>query len=271
MYVGVDIGGTKTLIAALDDDGVIRQRIQFKTPKKYDDFITSLAQAAQELEIKDFRAGCVAVPGRIDRDLGIVQQLGNLPWMNVPLQADAVRIFTCPIILEHDGVLGALSESMLLPEDKRVLYVTISTGIGTGLVDHRTIVTEMSNSEGGQMQLQYHGKRASWESFASGSAIVRRFGKKAAEIDDAATWKIIAHDLAQGFIELIAIMQPDIVVVGGSVGHYFDRFKNYLAQEVTEYHNPMVPTPIFLAAQRPEDAVIYGCYDLAKAQYGNRA
>ena len=251
MYVGVDIGGTKTLVATLDDNGVIQARHQFKTPKDYDKFLESLRHTALSLGTSDFRAGCIAVPGRIDREQGVVRHLGNLPWINVPLYADAVDIFNCPIALEHDGVLGGLSESMLLPADKRVLYVTISTGIGTGLIDHQQIVSEMSDSEGGQIQLQFHGKRTSWESFASGSAIVERFGKKAAEIEDSATWKRIAHDLAQGFIELIAIMQPDIIVVGGSVGRYFDRYKDYLVKEISQYDNPMAPLPSFRAAQRP--------------------
>src|SRR5262249_49775090 len=101
------------------------------------------------------------------------------------------------------------------------------------------------------------------------NAIVQRFGKKAEAIDDPKAWQRIAHDLAQGFIELIAIMQPEVIVVGGSVGHYFDSFKDFLVKEVTDYHNPLLPTPAFQAAQRPDDAVIYGCYDLAKARYGS--
>jgi glucokinase len=194
--------------------------------------------------------------------------LGNLPWHDEPLQADAEKIFNCPLMIEHDSALGGLSESMLLPENKRVLYVTISTGIGTGLIDHRSIVPELADSEGGQMLLEYRGKHVKWESFASGRAIVERFGKKAAEIDDDATWQRIAHDLAQGFIELIAITQPDIIVIGGSVGRYFDRFKVFLEQEVTKYRNPLVPIPAFQQAVRPDDAVLYGCYDLAMAHYG---
>ena len=271
MYVGVDIGGTKTLVGVLDDDGVIIEQVKFPTPKMYDDFVTSLESTAKGLKCHDFRAGAMAVPGRVDREHGRAERLGNLPWRNVPLQADAESIFKCPIVLEHDGVLGGLSESMLLPKEKRVLYVTISTGIGTGLIDHQAIVPEMANSEGGQMLLEYHGKRKKWESFASGSAIVKRFGKKAAEIEDKATWQRIAHDLAQGFIELIAIMQPDIIVIGGSVGRYFDRFESMLLEEINKYPNPLIPIPEFRAAARPDNAVLYGCYDLAKAIYGKNA
>jgi predicted NBD/HSP70 family sugar kinase len=268
MYVGVDIGGTKTLLASLDDNGIITQKVQFPTPATYDEFLLQLKAAAVSLDVKNFRAGGVAAPGHIDHKHGIARSFGNLTWQDIPIQADAEHIFHCPIVIENDAKLGGLSESMLLPSDKRVLYVTISTGIGTGLIEHQAIVPALADSEGGHMILNYHGKWAKWESFASGRAIAKRFGKKASEITDEATWQRIAHDLAQGFIELIAIMQPDIIVIGGSVGQYFDKFKDFLVTEVKKYPDPLLPTPQFIPASRPNDAVIYGCYDLAKAQYG---
>lgn len=268
MYVGVDIGGSKTLVAAIDDQGVITTTERFATPTDYHRFLEALQQAAATLGPADFKAGCIAVPGNVDRAHGIGRYFGNLPWLDVPLQADAEKIFACPILVENDANLGGLSESMLLPRDQRVLYVTLSTGIGTGLITHQTIAPDLADSEGGQMLLPYHGRRVCWEDFASGRAIVRRFGKKAADITDSTIWQRIAHDLALGFIELIAIMQPDIVVIGGSVGNYFERFAPYLTDELKKYHNPLVRIPRFQQAARPDLAVLYGCYDLARSRYG---
>lgn len=271
MYAGVDIGGTKTLVAALDDAGAIAERIKFATPRAYPEFLHDLGRAAGGLSVHDFRAGGIAVPGKVDRARGIGEHFGNLPWRNVPLQRDAETIFHCPVLLENDANLGGLSEAMLLPADQRVLYVTISTGIGTGFIDHHQIAPELEDSEGGQMVLAYHNRRTTWEDFASGRAIVKRFGKPASDITDAATWQRIAHDLAAGFIELIAIMQPDVIVIGGSVGAYFSRFKPFLTEELKRYHNPLLTTPLLQEAARPDDAVVYGCYDLAHGRYGTAA
>src|SRR5207248_2703680 len=131
---------------------------------------------------------------------------------------------------------------------------------GSGLVHERQIVPELADSEAGQMLLEHHGKRIPWEDFASGKAIVERFGKKASDITDDKTWQRIAHDLALGFIEMMAIMQPDIIVIGGSVGHYFDRLKPFLLKELSKYNNPLITMPVFQQAARPEKAVLYGCY-----------
>ena len=259
------------MVAALDSHGVILETNRFPTPVKYDEFVVQLSEAGKRLQQHDFIAGCMGVPGRIDRRHGIGEYFGNLPWQNVPLQNDAEKIFRCPMLIENDANLGGLSESMLLPASKRVLYVTISTGIGTGFIVNHTIDPALADSEGGQMLLEYHGKRVTWEDFASGRAIVRRFGKKAASITDDGTWQRIANDLAAGFTELIAIMQPDVIVIGGSVGNYFDRFEPYLLREIKRYPNPLLQLPVFRKASRPDKAVLYGCYDLARSRYGTRS
>lgn len=272
MYVGVDIGGTKTLVAALDDRGVIGEMIRFPTPPKYEDFIKQLHDTVDALKVQDFRAGCIAVPGEIDRERGVGKDMGNLPgWQRVPIQKDTEKVFQCPILIENDANLGGLSESMLLPADKRVLYITVSTGIGTGFIERRQIIPELADSEGGQMLLEYHGKLTKWEDFASGRAIVARFGKRASEITDDKTWHRIAHDLALGFVELMAIAQPDIIVIGGGVGGYFGRFEQFLQAELEHYKNPLVKIPELRKAARPDEAVLYGCYDLARMTYGRDA
>ena len=268
MYVGVDIGGSKTLLAVLNDKGEIVERLKFLTPDTYSSFLSELRRASGTLTHQDFKAGAAGAPGKIDRNRGIVLGFGNLDWKDVTLEADLEKIFGCPIVIENDANLAGLSEAMLLPDYPKVLYVTISTGIGTGIIFKQAIDPSLADSEGGQMLLQYAGKLATWESFASGKAIVKRYGKQAHEIKDAETWRHIARDLSQGFIELIAIAQPDVIVIGGSVGTYFAHYKEALEKELEKFENPVVSIPPLRQAARPEEAVIYGCYDLARQIYG---
>lgn len=269
MYVGLDIGGSKTLLAVLDEAGVIVEQIKFPTPENYDAFLAEVTKALGDLRTKEFQAAAVAVPGKINRKEGIGTDFGNLPWHNVPIQADFEKLLACPVIIENDANLAALSEAMLLKQYNKVLYVTISTGIGTGVVINQAVDPVFADSEGGQMALEYKGKIAIWEDFASGRAIVERYGKQAKDINDEATWRRIAHDWARGFIELIALIQPDVIVVGGSVGIYFDKYIDALTAELATYNNPMVPIPPIRQAARPELAVMYGCYDLARSTYGH--
>jgi predicted NBD/HSP70 family sugar kinase len=269
MYVGVDIGGTKTLVAVLDKRGVIVEHNKFPTPHDYGEFLENLTKVIAAFKIKDFAAGGVGIPGpSFDREHGIGVRLGNLPWRNVPILQDAEDICHCPIAVENDAKLAALSEAMLLKDTyKKVLYVTVSTGIGIALVVDGVIDTSIGDGGGRTILLEHDGKIMPWEDFASGRAIVERYGKRASEITDEATWKAICRDLAKGFIHLIALMQPEVIVIGGGVGTYFNRYGKILQAEIENYNIPLIQLPVLVEAQRPEEAVVYGCYDLAKQTF----
>jgi glucokinase len=269
MYLGIDIGGTKTLVAVLDRHGVIVENFKFPTPTDYADWTKQLANVVANLSTKEFIACGVGAPGRIDRTRGIGLDMGNLPWRDIPIQDDVQKITGCPTVVDNDANLAGLSEAMLLKKRyNRVLYVTISTGIGTGIISNQEIDPAFADSEGGQMILEHHGTFKQWEDFASGRAIVKRFGKKAQAITDATTWRLISKDIAAGLIDLIAVIQPEVIVLGGSVGTYYDRYGKYLNESLSRYTNPLVPIPPIVQAQRPEQAVVYGCYDLAKSLHG---
>lgn len=270
MYVGIDIGGTKILVATLDDQGIIQQQHRFPTPPKYEDLLENLRQVRQSLEVQTYRAGGIGIPGSLDRENGISLTSPNVPWRNASIKDDCAEIFGCPFVVENDANLAALSEAMLHKDRAAVLYFTISTGIGTGFIRNQQIEPTLLKIEGGHMVLPNNdGKLEDWENFASGRAIYKHLGKKAAEITDEADWKWIARNLSLGFFNNIAILQPDLVVVGGSVGAYFDHYGGYLVEELKQYEIPIVPIPEIIGARRPEQAVIYGCYDLAKQVYGD--
>jgi glucokinase len=158
---------------------------------------------------------------------------------------------------------------LLKNEYSKVLYITVSTGIGIGLVVDGEIDTSIGDGGGRAILLEHRGQMTPWEDFASGHAIVERYGKRAVDITDETTWGKISRDLAKGLVELIAIVQPEVIVIGGSVGTYFERYGGLLARELASYSVPLVTMPQLQAAQRPEEAVIYGCYDYAKRVFGH--
>ena len=115
MYLGIDIGGTKTLIASLDKEGVIQESVKFPTAQDYGSFLNDLAKSVATLSTKEFAACGIAVPGRLDtkKEIGVV--FGNLPWKEVHLKSDTHRMIRCPIVLENRRAnLAGLSEAMLL-------------------------------------------------------------------------------------------------------------------------------------------------------------
>jgi len=89
MYAGVDIGGTKVLVAALDKDGIITEQARFPTPQNYDQFLDYLDKTVATFKTHDFHAAGVGMPvTSFDRREGRGLTFGNLEWRNVPVQAD---------------------------------------------------------------------------------------------------------------------------------------------------------------------------------------
>lgn len=265
MYLGIDIGGTKTLVASFDDQGNPAEEVKFPTDKDYPTFLEDLRKTLAGLSAKEFRSCAAGVPGVIDRSAGTGISFGNLPWKNVPIQDDIATIAGCPTAIENDAKLAGLSEAALLPE-RSVLYITVSTGIGYSLIVDKAIDTSFGDAGGRALLLEHDGKMTPWEDFASGRAIVERYGKKAVEITDEATWRAVADDLAQGLIQLIAVAQPEVIVIGGAVGTQFEKYGALVAEALGKYEVPMVTLPRVAGAKRPEEAVIYGCYELMKGR-----
>lgn len=267
MYLAVDIGGTKTLLGLFTNKGKLVETIRFATPKKYETFLSVFRNTFDSLSTDDITACAVAAPGKIDRRRGIVTAYGNLSWKNTPLEKDLRHIMHTPVVVENDANLAGLSEAKSIKKEfKRVLYVTISTGIGTGLIVDGVIDPEFADSEGGHMMLEHNNKLVQWEDFAAGKAIKQRFGKEARQIKDKATWNIITHDLARGLLNLIAITQPEVIIIGGGVGTHFNKFDDLLRDQLKKYETPLTPTPPIKRAKKPEEAVLYGGYELIKQQ-----
>lgn len=268
MYAAIDIGGTKTLIAVFDEKGKVIEQTKFPTPPDYTDFSGKLAKNVADLSTKEFQAFCVAAPGFLDRKNGIVQNCSNLPWVDVPLLHDIEKVIHAPGILENDTKLAALSEALNHKKYQHVLYITISTGISGGLIIDGVIDPAFQDMEIGQMLLEHHGELKRWEEFASGKAIVANFGKKASEITEDKDWYIIARNIAIGLIDVIATLTPQVIIIGGGVGTHLPKFKARLDEQLKIYENPMLRIPPIIQAKRPEEAVIYGCYELVKRTYG---
>lgn len=270
MYLGIDVGGTKTLSAVFSSGGKILMQYKFPTPKKYPDFISHLEAALEQFSEYRIKACCCAIPGKVDRRRGIGLVFGNLGWRNVPIKNDLSSLLNhAHVLVENDSNLAGLHEALIFHERyRRVLYVTIGTGIGDGIIIDGKIDPDFADSESGQTMLDYDGKLVRWEDIASGRSLVERYGKTASQIEDPKVWQQFAKDLSLGLVELVAALQPDVIIIGGSIGTHFTKYSEYLRTELERHSNKMVLMPPVIQATKPQEAVIYGCYDYLHQNIG---
>ncbi len=265
MYLGIDIGGTKTLLAVFNKDGNLKNKIKFATPEQYHSFLKQLQDNLKQIDLDKIYETIVAVPGKLDRKHGIALSYGNLPWDTAPIASDIKKITKSRVIIENDANLAGLYEAKKLKHKfKRILYLTISTGIGSGFITNGIIDPNFADAEVGQILLEHDGKLQRWEDFASGKAIFDTFKKQASEITDKSAWYLISRNIAIGLVDLIATLTPEVIVIGGGVGANLMKFEDRLLEELNIYANDMITIPPIQIADKPEEAVIYGCYEMAR-------
>lgn len=260
MLLTVDTGGTKTYIARFDRDGTIQKSSKFPTPDSVDDYVSLLRTTLQnEYSDQAVEALVIALPGTIRN--GVAVWCDNLKWKNFDAYSAFSDLFNTPVIIENDANLAGLAEARALtPIPVSSLYVTISTGIGTGFVTNGRIDPGLRHSEGGHMLLEFNDSLLEWEDFASGHAIKKHFGKYAREITEPQSWDQIADRISRGFIVTIPLVQPDVIIIGGSIGTYFEHYKNKLHEILDTKLPTHITRPSIIQAKHPEQAVSYGCY-----------
>lgn len=229
MFILFDIGGTKTRIAFSPDGAVVGEPKVFFTPQEFDKGIDQFRKAAQELSAgQEIRAAAGGVAGPLDREkTRLVRSPHVSGWIGKPLKEELQRILGAPVYLENDAAMAGLGEAAYGEgKGKRiVVYVTVSTGVGGARIVDGEIDTSAMGFEPGHQIIDADGTLCPecksvpgyLERYVSGSAIERRYGKKADEIDDPKVWDEVARFLAYGLNNSIVHWSPDVVILGGSV------------------------------------------------------
>lgn len=261
MILTIDTGGTKTLISSFEGNGKMGASIKFPTPANQKDYVSALREVVRTNYGHDkVEVIVLALPG-IVKD-GIAVWCNNLGWANFNAAKELHDLLPgVPILIENDANLAGLAETRALnPVPVSSLYITVSTGIGSGVITNGFIDPGVRLSEAGRALIEYNGRVQQWETFASGQAIVKVYKKFARDITSKRTWRQIADRISRGLLAIIPTLQPEVIIIGGSIGTYFSEYGATLRQILTEHLPSHIPCPKIIRAQHPEEAVIYGCY-----------
>ena len=273
MYLCIDIGGTKTLVALFNSLGLKTKDSKFPTDQDPIAFAGHLQAAILKIlpEEKDRSAvkmAVIAYPGIVQNGQPTVAT--NLSsWGEFDLVACIKNLFisnkfTCPFYFENDANLAAYYECHGLKGKN--IYLTFSTGIGGGIVKDDALLPESVHFEPGRALYTYNGQQATWEQFASVSAI-----NAANDVDDIkklAEDKRALFDIASrvslGISHLIREEKPASIIIGGPIALVWNGFASHLKTILQPTQDPTAPTKI-VRAKKPMECVEYGCYTFARA------
>lgn len=273
VFIGVDIGGSKILVASSIDGTTIKNQAKTPTPDNAKDGITEVMRLIDEVAgDQKVAAIAVAAPGPLDLVHGHILKTPNMTWDETAICDLLQARYNVPAILENDANAGALAEALIGAAKGQpfVLYVTVSTGVGTGMVINGKIYHGAHDTEGGHMLIPAHDRTlkgsqdgAQLEAEASGRALKRRFNQLGFQIPaDSKNWDIFAHDLALGLHNLSLVLSPSVIVLGGGVSVHYEKFINHLNRHLRTYKELYEHPPILQAAM-VEEAPIHGALLLA--------
>lgn len=259
MFLGVDIGGTKTAVCLGTYDGRVLEKIKFATTT-CPDTIKNIIDAGKKLtEGKEIKAIGISCGSPQDSKKGIIQQPPNLPgWVDVPIVQILEDAFHVPAFLANDANACALAEWKYGAGrgTENMIFLTFGTGMGAGLILNGKLYAGTCGMAGevGHMRLtptgpEGYGKAGSFEGYCSGGGIVRlgesmgyeyRSTKDicdGAKTGDERAIKIITESatrLSQGLAILIDLFNPQKIVIGSIFARAEDLFRPKMEEILKE-------------------------------------
>ena len=277
LYVGLDIGGTKFLVASADDRGKLIKRIQNNTPSDFQEGINTLNQMIDAMTGGESPTAIgAAIGGPLDWKKGVVSPLHQPHWRDVPLKAMMEDRWGCPVFVDVDTNIAALGEYHFGNERARhFLYLTVSTGMGGGFLIDGQIYRGAGGGhpEVAHQSINYHcahpksivcecGISDCLEALVSGNGIRRVYGKPAESLSEQ-EWDEVAHNLGQGLRNLAAIYLPDVIVLGGGVAVGRGQKLIAMAGKVMQAHIRILKTPEVRLSKLGYDTALLGAVAVA--------
>lgn len=277
IYIGLDIGGTKFMVAAADEQGRLLRRLRADTPAGLEEGLQLLHRMAQEVAQGEPVHGMgAAIGGPLDWRSGVVSPLHQPQWREVPLKAWMEAAWNCPFHVDVDTNVAALGEyHTLADKPSHFLYLTLSTGMGGGFLQHGQVVRGAGDAhpEPAHQSIPFRcanpaavvcecGAPDCLEALVSGNGIRRVYGKPAEELTPP-EWDEVAWNLGQGLRNLAVLYAPGLIRVGGGVAVGGGEAFLARAAEVMRSHLFLVPPPRVELSSLGYDTALIGAVTIA--------
>lgn len=201
----------------------------------------------------------VGIAGIFSEDKsGLVHAPHLSGWVVPALDEKFEKALGLPVLLENDTMLGALGEARFGAgaNTSIVAYVAVGTGIGGARVVDGELDRNVRGFEIGHQYLGASGEAKELEELVSGSAIMKKHGKRASEIHDETFWDQRAKEFSYGLYNSLLHWSPSIVVLGGSLFKGIGMKKESIEAHLTEINRVLPSLPPLVYASLAEPGLI---------------
>ncbi|MBI3697860.1 MAG: ROK family protein [Acidobacteria bacterium] len=302
--LGIDVGGAKIAASVADSDGKIHHKIKVPTGNAVAQIIEAAHQAVAAASVSwdVITAAGVAIPGIYYAETGQVWA-PNIPgWDHIPLRAELEAKLPARVVVDSDRAAYVLGEQWkgIAQGFPDVVFVAVGTGIGAGIITGGKLCRGAGDIAGAigwfavdPRKKEIYKQTGCLEAEAAGPAVARRAADLAARVpsrmlemaggclttitaemvveaarqnDEAARQALdqtVAY-LAMGLANLVSLLNPQMVVLGGGLMQAGDLLLEPLRREVLEWAQPIAARQVRLELTRlGEDAGLLGAARLA--------
>jgi glucokinase len=280
--LAVDLGGTKTAIALVDDSGKLSGKRKYPAAD-FDATVRQIVELCNAHGADQTEGIGLIVPGIYDPGTGEVWAPNLWGQDFQPLKAELERHLALPISIGSDRTGSVLAEQWLGAAQglTHVLFVAVGTGIGVGIVSEGRPMEGAHGIAGaagwmvtGSPWKPEFAACGGWESQAAGPALARRAGMETAELVAAAARTgnaraleaidQVADSLALGIAGLISVFDPQIVVLGGGLMQASDLMLDRIRRQTLRWTQPIAAKVVRVEKSAlGEDAGLFGAARLA--------
>ncbi len=273
--IGIDLGGTKTEIAALAPDGTLLHRHRTPTPPGYDDSVRGMAAMVQQIEQQMAgRASIgIGIPGVISPVTGLVKNANTIALNGHPFDRDIAALLGREVRVENDANCFALSEATdgAAAGAEVVFGVILGTGCGGGFVVRGQVLRGRNHIAGewGHTPLPWpthaappgagwgRAQRNCLQTGGAGRAVARAargpdahdasaLPARAAAGEARAIAALARHAdrLARGLAVIVNVLDPDVIVLGGGLSNMAHLYEELPKRMHPHVFSDFVQTPI---------------------------
>ena len=259
LYGGMEGGGTKFVCAVGTGPHEIIAETRFPTTTPEE----TLEKAVAFFSKYDLAAIGLAPFGPLDLNraspgYGSITATPKPGWSHADIIGPFRKQFNLPLAFDLDVNAAAFGEFFWVPENRELeslVYFTIGTGIGAGVLIDGKVVHGLTHPEAGHVPLPhdlqkdpfpgvcpFHGD--CFEGLANGPAIAKRWGQPAESLpENHPAWELEANYIAHALTNVICLLSPQRIVLGGGVMQQLHLFP-LIRQKVREDLNDYIPSPV---------------------------
>ena len=259
IFGGMEGGGTKFICAVGTSPDDVQDEIRIPTTSPGE----TLDQVVAFFRKYDLSAIGLAPFGPLNLDpaspkYGSIAATPKQGWSGVDIIGPIYKAFDLPLAFDLDVNAAAYGEYSWVAQDQGVrslVYFTIGTGIGAGVIIDGRIVHGLTHPEAGHLRLPHDRKKDPFpgicpfhgdcfEGMASGPALARRWRKPAASLPDQhPAWELEATYIAHALVNTILLLSPERIILGGGVMQHQALFPS-IRTKVQHLLNDYISSPV---------------------------